>query len=65
LALRPEVAAQRLQVDTRRIALGVAENQVLPKLDLVAQQRVAASIRISTPVGISSGAMTWSAIWWA
>jgi outer membrane protein len=40
LSLRPEVAAQRIQVDIRRLALGVAENQVLPRLDMVAQQQI-------------------------
>lgn len=38
LQLRPEIIAQRLRVDTAGIAVGVAKNQRLPRLDLSARQ---------------------------
>jgi len=37
LQLRPELIAQRLRTDTAGIAVGVAKNQVLPRLDLFGQ----------------------------
>ena len=37
---RPELIAQKLRVDTAGIARGLAENQVLPRLDLVARQEI-------------------------
>jgi len=38
MKMRPELIAQKIQIDTSRIAVGVAENQLLPRLDLVAQE---------------------------
>jgi len=38
LKMRPELIAQKIQVDPSRIAVGGAENQLLPRLDLVAQE---------------------------
>jgi len=38
LAMRPELIAQRSSIDTAGLALGVAENQLLPRLDLIARQ---------------------------
>jgi len=38
LKMRPELIAQQLQTDTAGIALGVAQNQLLPRLDLIARQ---------------------------
>ncbi len=40
LKIRPEVVAQQLTVDTAGLALGVARNQKLPRLDLVFQHEV-------------------------
>ena len=39
MSYRPEIIAQRLQLDTAQLAVGVADNQRLPRLDLVARQR--------------------------
>jgi len=40
LLMRPELIVQRIGIDTTEIALGVARNQLLPRLDLVARQEV-------------------------
>ena len=40
LQLRPELIAQKLQLDTAKIAVGVAENQLLPRLDVFAQPEI-------------------------
>ena len=40
LQLRPEIISQRVRLDTAGIALGVAKNQALPRLDLIARQEV-------------------------
>ncbi|MBN1846536.1 MAG: TolC family protein [Sedimentisphaerales bacterium] len=40
LQMRPELIAQGLTLDTAQIAVGVARNQLLPRLDLVARQEV-------------------------
>ena len=38
LQMRPELLAQRLTIDTAELAVGVAKNQLLPRLDLIARQ---------------------------
>ena len=40
MQMRPELIVQRIGIDTSGIALGVARNQLLPRLDLVARQEV-------------------------
>ena len=40
LAKRPELIAQQLTIDTTEIALGVAENQLWPRLDMVLRQEM-------------------------
>ena len=40
LAKRPELIAQKLTIDTTEIALGVAENQLWPRLDMVLRQEM-------------------------
>jgi len=40
LQIRPEIISQRYQRDTAEIIVGVAENQTLPRLDLLAQQEM-------------------------
>ena len=40
LAQRPELIAQQLTIDTTEIALGVAENQLYPRLDMVLRQEM-------------------------
>jgi len=40
LQRRPEIISQRLRVDTAELAQGVAQNQALPRLDLVYQQEM-------------------------
>ena len=49
--MRPEMAAQKIQMDTRALAVGVAENQLLPRLDLLLQNEI-------TGAGTDSG-MSW------
>ncbi|OPZ98607.1 MAG: Outer membrane efflux protein [Planctomycetes bacterium ADurb.Bin412] len=45
LRTRAEVLAQKLQIDTAGIAVDVAKNQLLPRLDLVGQQDIAGGER--------------------
>ncbi len=40
MQMRPELIVQRIGIDTSGIALGVARNQMLPRLDMVARQEV-------------------------
>ncbi len=40
LQTRPEIISQKLQIDTAGIAVDVAKNQLLPRLDLVGQQDI-------------------------
>ena len=40
LQIRPEIISQLYQVDNAQIIVGVAENQTLPRLDLLAQQEI-------------------------
>jgi len=40
LKMRPEIAEQKLRIDTAHIVKGVAKNQKLPRLDLFAEQEV-------------------------
>ncbi|MBN1435868.1 MAG: TolC family protein [Sedimentisphaerales bacterium] len=40
LQLRPEIIAQRIRLETAGIALDVAQNQTLPRLDLFASQEI-------------------------
>lgn len=40
LQKRPEIISQRLRVDTAELAQGVAQNQTLPRLDMVYQQEM-------------------------
>jgi outer membrane protein len=42
LQFRPELISQEITIDTAQIALGVAKNQILPRLDLIARQEVTA-----------------------
>jgi len=42
LQTRPELISQELSIDTAALAVGVAQNQLLPRLDLVARQEVTA-----------------------
>ena len=39
LQMRPELIAQRLTIDTAGLGVGVAQNQLLPRLDLIARQQ--------------------------
>lgn len=39
LQMRPELIAQRLTIDTAEIAVGLAQNQLLPRLDLIVRQQ--------------------------
>ena len=40
MQIRPEILAQKLQLDTIDLLVGVSKNQVLPRLDLVFQQQI-------------------------
>lgn len=42
LQSRPELISQELTIDTAGLAVGVAKNQLLPRLDLIARQEVTA-----------------------
>jgi outer membrane protein len=42
LQTRPELISQELTIDTAALAVGVAQNQLLPRLDLLARQEVTA-----------------------
>lgn len=39
MVMRPEIAAQQIQINTADLRVGVAENQLLPRLDLVYQHQ--------------------------
>ena len=39
MRMRPEIAAQKIQIETVNLQVGVAKNQVLPRLDLLYQQQ--------------------------
>ncbi len=40
LQTRPELISQKLTIDTAELAVGVAQNQLLPRLDMVARQEI-------------------------
>ena len=42
LQTRPELISQELTIDTAALAIGVAKNQLLPRLDLIARQEITA-----------------------
>jgi len=55
MKMRPELAAQKLRIDTAGLAKGVAENQKLPRLDVSAVQQI---------TGAGAGAETaWDEQW--
>jgi len=43
LQTRPELISQELTIDTAGLAVGVAKNQLLPRLDLLARQEITAA----------------------